>query len=188
MVWKLLRSKVLFFDSNPIGTILTRFSKDLGITDFLLPQMTNFALITSFKVIIIIIFVVAVIPWNLAILILVAIPMYLIRRYSIIAQNDSQRLESISKGPLNTRYSSAIDGITSIRAYDKRDYFIDGFMVDSDFNSHAKFTWNSLMRWSGIRTDLCAGIFAAGNLFLITILVNYFDVFEENLAALTIQF
>jgi ATP-binding cassette, subfamily C (CFTR/MRP), member 1 len=35
MAWKLLRAPVIFFDSNPIGTILTRFSKDIAVTDFM---------------------------------------------------------------------------------------------------------------------------------------------------------
>jgi ATP-binding cassette subfamily C (CFTR/MRP) protein 4 len=28
MAWKVLRSKILFFDSNPIGRVTSRFSKD----------------------------------------------------------------------------------------------------------------------------------------------------------------
>jgi enoyl-[acyl-carrier-protein] reductase (NADH) len=73
--------------------------------------------------------------------------MYLVRRYSIISQNDTQRLDAITKGPMNTRYSSAIDGITSIRAYAKEQYFIDKFMIDSDLNASAKFTYNGIARW-----------------------------------------
>jgi len=154
MVWKLLRAKITLFDSTPIGTIMTRFSKDLAITDFLLPQMTNFALITLSKVTVLIVFIVIVIPWNLIILLLVLIPMLMIRRYSILAQNDSQRHDAMSKGPINTRYSSAIDGITSIRAYNRRDFFIDGFMKDCDLNAGARFCWSVVMRWSGTRTDI----------------------------------
>ena len=125
MVWKLLRAPVVFFDSNPIGTILTRFSKDISATDFMLSFLVTYALITGFKVLATIIFIIVSVPWNLVTLVIVGIPMHLIRRISIIGQNDAQRIESITKGPLNTRYSSAIDGITSIRAYKKEDYFID---------------------------------------------------------------
>ena len=34
----IVRAKILFFDSNPIGRILTRFSKDLALLDLLLPN------------------------------------------------------------------------------------------------------------------------------------------------------
>lgn len=36
-IWKILRSPVGFFDSNPIGRILTRFTKDTISLDFLIP-------------------------------------------------------------------------------------------------------------------------------------------------------
>lgn len=34
---KVLRAKILFFDSNPIGRVTTRFSKDLTILDVMVP-------------------------------------------------------------------------------------------------------------------------------------------------------
>ena len=33
VTWSVIRAKILFFDSNPIGRILTRFSKDIGMVD-----------------------------------------------------------------------------------------------------------------------------------------------------------
>jgi len=154
MIWKLLRAPVIFFDSYSIGTILTRFSKDITVTDFLLPMQLNFLLITTFKIIVFLIFIIISLPWNLITVVVITVPMYLIKRYQRIALSDTQRIESISKGPVNTRYSSAIDGITTIRVYRKTKYFIDGFMRDSDLNASAKFTSNAVSRWLGIRLQL----------------------------------
>jgi ABC-type multidrug transport system fused ATPase/permease subunit len=43
MTEKVIRSNILFFDSNPMGRIQTRFSKDIGIVDgvfsFLFPMI-----------------------------------------------------------------------------------------------------------------------------------------------------
>ena len=38
MVVAILKAPVLFFDSNPVGRILNRFSKDIGCLDELLPK------------------------------------------------------------------------------------------------------------------------------------------------------
>ena len=38
MFWKILRSPVRFYDYNPVGIVLTRFSKDLGVVDEFLPS------------------------------------------------------------------------------------------------------------------------------------------------------
>lgn len=51
MVWGLLRSPVIFFDSNPIGQIMTRFSTDIMNTDFMLPKLLDVIFSAGFKVI-----------------------------------------------------------------------------------------------------------------------------------------
>ena len=38
MCEKVLRANILFFDSNPIGRILTRFSKDMAVLDLIVPS------------------------------------------------------------------------------------------------------------------------------------------------------
>lgn len=38
MARRIVRAKIIFFDSNPIGRILTRFSKDMAVLDLIVPQ------------------------------------------------------------------------------------------------------------------------------------------------------
>jgi ABC-type multidrug transport system fused ATPase/permease subunit len=45
MVQQVLRAKILFFDSNPLGRIITRFSKDVTQLDLVMP---NIAVLCSF--------------------------------------------------------------------------------------------------------------------------------------------
>jgi hypothetical protein len=40
MAEKVIRSNIIFFDSNPSGRISTRFTKDLTILDNALPPIT----------------------------------------------------------------------------------------------------------------------------------------------------
>ena len=47
MTRKLLRAKIVFFDSNPIGRIITRFSKDMAVLDMVMP---NFAVVISYGI------------------------------------------------------------------------------------------------------------------------------------------
>lgn len=37
MARQIVRAKIVFFDSNPIGRILTRFSKDMAVLDLIVP-------------------------------------------------------------------------------------------------------------------------------------------------------
>ena len=43
MVEKIARAPILFFDSNPVGRVQTRFSKDTSTLDLLIPPITVFA-------------------------------------------------------------------------------------------------------------------------------------------------
>jgi len=40
MCENVLRANILFFDSNPIGRILTRFSKDMAVLDIVAPSIS----------------------------------------------------------------------------------------------------------------------------------------------------
>jgi len=51
MSYKVLRAKILFFDSNPIGRVVTRFSKDVGVLDFIIPTLTIFIVQGIFRTI-----------------------------------------------------------------------------------------------------------------------------------------
>ena len=44
MAERVLRANILFFDSNPIGRIVTRFSKDLIMFDLVVPTLLMIAL------------------------------------------------------------------------------------------------------------------------------------------------
>ena len=133
------------------------------------------------------ILIIIIVPYDLVMIAIIAVPVYLIRRWSIIAQNDTMRLDAMSRGPINTRYSSANDGITSIRAYKKYNHFIDGFMKDSDLNANTRFTYNGLTRWSGIRFDLFTLVFVFTNFIVVSILKTFNSIEGDN-AAITVQF
>ena len=39
---RVIRATILFFDSNPVGRIVTRFSKDVTVLDFIIPVFIVF--------------------------------------------------------------------------------------------------------------------------------------------------
>ena len=40
MCERVLRANILFFDSNPIGRVITRFSKDMAVLDLIAPSVS----------------------------------------------------------------------------------------------------------------------------------------------------
>ena len=76
--YKLLRSGILFFDSNPSGRITTRFSRDMSILDGAIPFLSSFVAQAFFRSLFILVTICLINPW---LLLPVAIGMWLIKYY-----------------------------------------------------------------------------------------------------------
>jgi len=125
MLSAVLRAPILFFDTNPIGRILNRFSRDIGIMDELLPEM-------FLEAVQIVLFCIGAVvlpsilnPW----IILPATPLIiifiLIGRYYLTTARDVRRLEGISRSPVLSHFSDSLMGLVTIRAYKREDAFLE---------------------------------------------------------------
>lgn len=63
MTERILRAPILFYDSNPIGRITTRFSKDMMMIDVLIPNFSNVVVIGVMRIISVLITVIIINPW-----------------------------------------------------------------------------------------------------------------------------
>ena len=114
--------------------------------------------------------------------------MYIVQKRCLLAQNDSQRIEAITKGPINTKLGSAIDGLDTIRAYHKEQFFVRGFMRDWDVNSNAMFMFYGISRHMGVLLDMLSLGFVLINALLIVILRNHTTTIDLVTAAVSLQF
>ena len=76
----LLRAKILFFDSNPFGRIITRFSKDQAVLDNVIPNMCSFITIGLFRSLAVSISIAIVNPYILVVIFIAIIFMLLVLR------------------------------------------------------------------------------------------------------------
>ena len=127
MVVAILQAPVLFFDSNPVGRILNRFSKDVGCMDELLPK--TFLLVIHYSSLA---FALCLLPtvanyWLLAaILPLIAIIVY-IGRYYLKTSRQLKRLESINRSPVFSHITETLNGLDTIRTRGRQREFLDQF-------------------------------------------------------------
>jgi len=81
MANRIVRAKIVFFDSNPIGRILTRFSKDMAALDLILPPSTTLATYGFFRTLSVVVALSIVNVWLLVPLVfVVAYFGYIVRR------------------------------------------------------------------------------------------------------------
>ena len=127
MVTGVLRAPVIFFDTNPAGRILNRFSKDIGCMDELLPK-----LFISVIQLFLLVFTAALLPvftnfW----LCFVSFPLVIIfvclTRYYLKTSRELKRLESVFRSPVYSHFSETMDGLDTIRTRKRERDFIDQF-------------------------------------------------------------
>ena len=125
MLSAVLKAPVLFFDTNPVGRIINRFSRDIGIMDELLPDV----FLEAVEVVLFstgaVVFPSLLNPW----IILPTIPLLLlfmwIGRYYLRTSRDLRRLEGVNRSPVLSHFSDTLEGLVTIRAYKREDAFLE---------------------------------------------------------------
>uniref|UniRef100_A0A663MLG7 Multidrug resistance-associated protein 4 n=1 Tax=Athene cunicularia TaxID=194338 RepID=A0A663MLG7_ATHCN len=135
MFQSILKAPVLFFDRNPIGRILNRFSKDIGHLDDLLPLTFLDFVQTLLQIFGVVAVAVAVIPWILIPLIPLFILFIFLRRYFLDTSRDIKRLESTTRSPVFSHLSSSLQGLWTIRALKAEERFQKLFDAHQDLHS-----------------------------------------------------
>ncbi|CAB1327868.1 unnamed protein product [Coregonus sp. 'balchen'] len=155
----ILRTPVRFFDINPIGRVLNRFSKDIGQLDSALPW-TFVDFIQIFLQIIGVVAVAAsVIPWILIPLVPLIIIFLFLRRYFLQTSRDVKRLESTTRSPVFSHLSSSLQGLWTIRAFRAEERFQNTFDAYQDLHSESWFLFLVTSRWFAVRLDGMCAIF-----------------------------
>ena len=127
MVVAVLQAPVLFFDLNPIGRILNRFSKDIGCLNEVLPKTFLIAIQFSFFLAAATLVPVAANPWLLLLVILLFVICVYIVKYYLKTARELKRLESICRSPVFSHISETLNGLDTIRTRGKQQDFIDQF-------------------------------------------------------------
>ncbi|XP_063248377.1 ATP-binding cassette sub-family C member 4 isoform X2 [Prinia subflava] len=170
MFQSILKAPVLFFDRNPIGRILNRFSKDIGHLDDLLPLTFLDFVQTLLQICGVVAVAVAVIPWILIPLVPLFILFIFLRRYFLETSRDIKRLESTTRSPVFSHLSSSLQGLWTIRALKAEERFQKLFDAHQDLHSEAWFLFLTTSRWFAVRLDAICAVFvivvAFGSLLL----------------------
>ncbi|XP_018861628.1 multidrug resistance-associated protein 4 isoform X6 [Parus major] len=177
MFQSILKAPVLFFDRNPIGRILNRFSKDIGHLDDLLPLTFLDFVQTLLQIFGVVAVAVAVIPWILIPLIPLFIIFIFLRRYFLDTSRDIKRLESTTRSPVFSHLSSSLQGLWTIRALKAEERFQKLFDAHQDLHSEAWFLFLTTSRWFAVRLDAICAIFVIVVAFGSLLLAKNHDLF-----------
>ncbi|CAH1101123.1 unnamed protein product [Psylliodes chrysocephalus] len=161
MFRNVLEAPMKFFDTNPSGRILNRFSNDMGIIDELIPQ----AFIDFIQVFLVLIGILLIIfikvPYMIVPALLLSVGFYYMRLVYIKTSQDVKRLEVVNRGPVFSHLIATIDGMTTIRASQAEEMIIKEFDILLDQHSSAWYLYIAANEVFGFILDVMSTLFIA---------------------------
>ncbi|CAD1468666.1 unnamed protein product, partial [Heterotrigona itama] len=164
-VSRLLRVPMSFFDSNPVGKILNRFSADTGVIDkkisMSIQRLTFFVLLCSSAMMVNVI----ISPWFFIAAVPTCAAYYLVQRFYRRSAKHLQRLDGSTRWPITTHFSETLCGLATLRASKQQNRFMEQAMKCLDANTNAFLLLNSSSRWLGIALDYLGAVIVGSATF-----------------------
>jgi ATP-binding cassette, subfamily C (CFTR/MRP), member 1 len=164
-----------FFDTTPLGRIANRLTSDIDILDNTISDSIRLFLATIASIGSIFILIISVFHYFVIPLTVVAVGFLLLAQYYRASARDLKRHEAVLRSSVFVGFSAAVWGSSTIRAYNRQDYFNNSLREFLDQMDSALFLNFANQRWLSVRADamgnfliLITGIFVVTNCFQVS--------------------
>lgn len=174
-----------FFDTTPLGRLISRFSKDMNSVDQQLPNTIE-TFMGTFVDFLSAVIIISVANWTLLIFIAVFGSVYLFvqHRYRRAAI-ELRRLEGTTRSPVYVHFDNTIAGLGCIRSYGCRDRFVAEFADKMNSNGRMQYSFFLFNRWFIERLEWIGA--AIQSLIVLSFTgMRYFTALDAGLVALAL--
>ncbi|KAH7836909.1 hypothetical protein Vadar_007286 [Vaccinium darrowii] len=158
MLSSILRAPMVFFQTNPLGRIINRFAKDLGDIDRNVAVFANMFMSQVSQLLSTFLLIGIVSTMSLWAILPLLVLFYVAYLYYQSTAREVKRLDSISRSPVYAQFGEALNGLSTIRAYQAYDRMaaINGKSMDNNI----RFTLVNMSgnRWLAIRLETLGGL------------------------------
>lgn len=148
-----MRSPMSFFDTNPTGRIVNRFTSDLDTVDMMIPfgiMDFSWCLIECTVVIFLISYTT---PLFISVIVPLMLIYFFIQRVYITTSRQLKRLYSITKSPIFSHFTEVTNGALTIRAYKLQGKFVQESQDRVSTNVKSVYLNFMSNRWLGMRLE-----------------------------------
>ena len=172
MFRSIVRAVMYFYNTNPAGRILNRFSKDIGIIDKKLPFTMFDVTVMFLNFMGTVIIVGTVSAWLLIPTVLVMLLFYSMRVVYISTSRSVKRMEGITRSPVFDHVGATLQGLTTIRAFKAEKVVTADFDNHQDLHTSTWFIFISISRAFGLYIEWFCLLYLA-------LIVIIFLIFED---------
>ncbi|XP_059177525.1 multidrug resistance-associated protein 1-like [Physella acuta] len=158
LINSILTSPIQFFDTTPIGRILSRISSDMGVVDLTLILWMEIWLHSIFSIFCMIVAIIINMPVYLAVIIPVVLLFYFIEKLYLPTSCQLRRLERKGLSPILSHTSESFAGRSVICAFREEERFIKESEEKVDFFQQKTYTSMACERWLSIRLGVISDV------------------------------
>ncbi|KAI9501300.1 P-loop containing nucleoside triphosphate hydrolase protein [Coemansia spiralis] len=157
LIRSIMHATPRFFDTTPIGRIINRFSGDMHTID---NGALDSIVIECTTRVISVLTIYVIVSWILPLFAIVAVTITLvyagIAYYYLNASRELKRLESNSMSPLLSLFSELIQGVSTIRAFGTKHYYIQESLNYTNGQNRAYYMVWAANRWLSVRIGIAS--------------------------------
>ncbi|KAJ1734938.1 hypothetical protein LPJ61_000812 [Coemansia biformis] len=142
-----------FFDTTPLGRIINRFSRDMQTVDEATMETLADCVCDALAVCSVVAIIAAATPAFLVVAAAIALVYAGIARYYLNTSRELKRLESNSMSPLLSLFGELILGVSTIRAFGAKHYYIREALDRIDAHNRAYYMVWATTRWLAVRIE-----------------------------------
>ncbi|CAJ1953010.1 unnamed protein product [Sphenostylis stenocarpa] len=154
----LFRAPMSFYDSTPVGRILSRVSSDLSILDLDIPFSLTFAMAVTINTYITLT-VLAVVTWPVLV---ISIPLVYIairlQRYYFASAKEVMRMNGTTKSFIANHIAETVAGVVTIRAFEEEYRYFAKNLDLIDINATPFFHSFASNEWLILRLEIVAAV------------------------------
>ncbi|XP_044266058.1 probable multidrug resistance-associated protein lethal(2)03659 isoform X2 [Tribolium madens] len=163
----IIKATMRFYNNNPSGRILNRFSKDLGYIDEYIPPVLFDVIEVGLMLIGALFLSFIVDPWLFVPSMILITIFYFLRVVYIRTSRSVKRIEGITRSPIYSHLTASMHGLSTIRAFSAQKILINEFDNFQDNHSAAWFLFIASNRCFGFWLDVICIIFFAVAIFVL---------------------
>lgn len=160
MLKSVLGAPVRFFDSTPVGRVLQRFSRDLEAIDIQLQWTFEHSMKCFAQILVTLFLILSLLPVVLVAIVPILFVYWRFQKMYRVAAREAKRLDSVSRSPRYVHFKETLQGLVVIRAFDRTDWFMQGFYDRLAHNQRMFYGHYMINRWFSTRIPVVGALVA----------------------------
>jgi len=168
---KIISLPMSFFDTQPTGRLLNRFTKDTEAVDVSLSSSVSSFTMCFVNVWMSLAVVALVTPAFVLGIIPLAVIYWRLQQIFIATSRELKRLDSVAASPIFSHFGETLSGLTTVRAFNRQDMFFDKNQELLDASNQCWWPIQVVNRWLSVRLELMGITVSFGTALLVAVVL-----------------